>query len=154
VRDYRRCSSEKGASIVSTKSSPIVRKVCLKMSLENILKDIIPSLTHKSWTYGDIMVSIIHQSLMTNIYIHIFFEYRSHLTMFSFIIGSWIKDCESITSTPSSRSYSKVESTVSKFTCNKGINKLVVHILQINLCLYCIDFITEYSFRLDMIHKK
>jgi hypothetical protein len=58
VRDYRRCSSEKGAGIVSVESSPTVNKVCLKMSLENIVKDI-PSITDKSWTYGDLMVSII-----------------------------------------------------------------------------------------------
>lgn len=54
VRDYRRCSSEKGGSVVSAESSPNVNKVCLKMSLENIVKDI-PSITDKSWTYGDLM---------------------------------------------------------------------------------------------------
>ncbi|KAK7275550.1 hypothetical protein RIF29_16669 [Crotalaria pallida] len=54
VRDYRKCSSEKGAGVVSTDSSPTVNKVCLKMSLENIVKDI-PSITDKSWTYGDLM---------------------------------------------------------------------------------------------------
>jgi len=58
VHDYRRCSSEKGSS-VSAESSPTVSKVCLKMSLENIVKDI-PSITDKSWTYGDLMVSMIH----------------------------------------------------------------------------------------------
>jgi len=58
VRDYRRCSSEKGAGFASVESSPTVNKVCLKMSLENIVKDI-PSITDKSWTYGDLMVSII-----------------------------------------------------------------------------------------------
>ena len=58
VRDYRRCSSKKRAGIVSVESSPTVNKVCLKMSLENIVKDI-PSFTDKSWTYGDIMVSIV-----------------------------------------------------------------------------------------------
>jgi len=61
VHGYRRCPSEKGADIVSTESSPTVSKVSLKMSLENIVKDI-PSLIDKSWTYGDIMVSITHQS--------------------------------------------------------------------------------------------
>ncbi|KAJ1407059.1 hypothetical protein SESBI_24586 [Sesbania bispinosa] len=54
VRDYRKCSSEKGAGVVSTESCPTVNKVCLKMSLENIVKDI-PSITDKSWTYGDLM---------------------------------------------------------------------------------------------------
>ncbi|AES69799.1 transferase family protein [Medicago truncatula] len=56
--DYRRCS---GAGIVSTESSPTVSKVFLKISLENIVKDI-PSLTEKSWIYGDIMANITHQS--------------------------------------------------------------------------------------------
>lgn len=55
VRDYRRCSYGKGAGVVSVESSPTVNKVCLKMSLENIVKDI-PSITDKSWTYGDLMV--------------------------------------------------------------------------------------------------
>ncbi|XP_058743756.1 protein PHYTOCHROME-DEPENDENT LATE-FLOWERING isoform X1 [Vicia villosa] len=54
VRDYRRLSSEKGAGMVSADSSPTIDKVCLKMSLENIVKDI-PSITDKSWTYGDLM---------------------------------------------------------------------------------------------------
>ncbi|KAL2336399.1 hypothetical protein Fmac_010845 [Flemingia macrophylla] len=54
VRDYRRCSSEKGGSVVSAESSPHVNKVSLKMSLENIVKDI-PTITDKSWTYGDLM---------------------------------------------------------------------------------------------------
>ena len=39
VHDYRRCSSRKGDS-VSAESSPTVSKLCLKMSLENIVKDI------------------------------------------------------------------------------------------------------------------
>ncbi|KAL5129102.1 hypothetical protein HKD37_14G041208 [Glycine soja] len=39
VHDYRRCSSRKGGS-VSAESSPTVSKLCLKMSLENIVKDI------------------------------------------------------------------------------------------------------------------
>ncbi|PNY13724.1 protein FAM48A, partial [Trifolium pratense] len=54
VRDYRRCSSEKGAGTVSVESSPTVNKISLRMSLENIVKDI-PSITDKSWTYGDLM---------------------------------------------------------------------------------------------------
>lgn len=61
VRDYRRCSSEKGASVVPVESSPVVTKVCLKVSLENIVKAI-PSFTDKSWAYGDLMVSIIFYS--------------------------------------------------------------------------------------------
>ncbi|XP_019443543.1 PREDICTED: uncharacterized protein LOC109356679 isoform X2 [Lupinus angustifolius] len=54
VRDYRRCSSERGADVVSNGSSPTINKVCLKMSLENVVKEI-PSITDKSWTYGDLM---------------------------------------------------------------------------------------------------
>lgn len=61
VCDYRKCSSEKGASVVPVENSPTVNRVCLKLSLDNIVKDI-PSITDKSWTYGDLMVSIIYHS--------------------------------------------------------------------------------------------
>ncbi|KAK7263189.1 hypothetical protein RJT34_30775 [Clitoria ternatea] len=54
VHDYRRCFSEKGGSVVSAESFPYANQVCLKISLENIVKDI-PSITVKSWTYGDLM---------------------------------------------------------------------------------------------------
>ena len=59
VHDYRRCSSDKGSSVSAESST--VSKVCLKMSLENIVKDI-PSITDKSWTYGDLMVNMIYHS--------------------------------------------------------------------------------------------
>lgn len=58
VRDYRRCSSDKGSGIASTDASPIVSKVRLRMSLENVVKDI-PLISDESWTYGDLMVRII-----------------------------------------------------------------------------------------------
>lgn len=40
----------------SGNSSPIINRVCLKMSLENIVKDI-PAISDSDWTYGDLMVS-------------------------------------------------------------------------------------------------
>lgn len=91
---------------MSTESSPTVSKVFLKISLENIVKDI-PSLTEKSWIYGDIMANITHQSWIYQVF---------------------LKDSESITSKPSSRSYNKVGfgSTVSKSTSKKGIPLLEV----------------------------
>ncbi|XP_028752169.1 protein PHYTOCHROME-DEPENDENT LATE-FLOWERING isoform X2 [Neltuma alba] len=54
VRDYRRCSSDKGSGHASTDVSPTVTKVRLRMSLENVVKDI-PLISDKSWTYGDFM---------------------------------------------------------------------------------------------------
>lgn len=62
VRDYRRCSSEKGSGVASTDGSPTVSKVRLRMSLENVVKDI--PFSDKSWTYGDLMVSMICLWLM------------------------------------------------------------------------------------------
>ncbi|KAL2555040.1 Spt20 family [Forsythia ovata] len=54
VRDYRKCSSETGAHVASGDASPSVRRVCLRMSLENVVKDI-PSISDLGWTYGDLM---------------------------------------------------------------------------------------------------
>lgn len=36
--------------------SPVINRVSLKMSLENIVKDI-PAISENGWTYGDLMVS-------------------------------------------------------------------------------------------------
>jgi hypothetical protein len=60
VRDYRK-AFDQGASDPSTNGSPVVNKVCLKMSLENVVKDI-PLISDNSWTYGDLMVSMINSS--------------------------------------------------------------------------------------------
>ncbi|KAJ6327386.1 hypothetical protein OIU78_014300 [Salix suchowensis] len=54
VRDYRKCASEQGSSTPSMDGIPIVDKVCLRMSLENVVKDI-PLISDNSWTYGDLM---------------------------------------------------------------------------------------------------
>ncbi|XP_051135619.1 protein PHYTOCHROME-DEPENDENT LATE-FLOWERING [Andrographis paniculata] len=53
VRDYRKCFSE-GPNAVSGDTSPIINKVTLRMSLENIVKDI-PAISESGWTYGDLM---------------------------------------------------------------------------------------------------
>lgn len=55
MRDYRKCD---GSGDPTSNGSPIVSKVCLKMSLENVVKDI-PLISDNSWTYGDLMVSMI-----------------------------------------------------------------------------------------------
>lgn len=57
VRDYRKCASEPGSGSPVTDGCPIVRKICLRMSLENVVKDI-PLISDSSWTYGDLMVSV------------------------------------------------------------------------------------------------
>lgn len=56
VRDYRNCSSEPGIDVPSA-NSPVVSKVRLRMSLENVVKDI-PLISNDAWTYGDLMVSM------------------------------------------------------------------------------------------------
>lgn len=58
VRDYRKCASEPGPGSQLTNGCPIVSKVRLRMSLENVVKDI-PTISDNSWTYGDLMVSIL-----------------------------------------------------------------------------------------------
>lgn len=62
MRDYRKCASEPGFSVPCADGLPIVNKVCLRMSLENVVKDI-PLISDNSWTYGDLMVRMIHSSL-------------------------------------------------------------------------------------------
>lgn len=56
VQDYRKCSFEQGPSSPPTDGSLIVNKVRLRMSLENVVKDI-PLISDNSWSYGDLMVS-------------------------------------------------------------------------------------------------
>ena len=56
VRDYRKCLPDKGTSS-STADGLVVNKVRLRMSLENVVKDI-PLLSDDSWTYSDLMVRI------------------------------------------------------------------------------------------------
>ncbi|XP_076885770.1 protein PHYTOCHROME-DEPENDENT LATE-FLOWERING-like [Bidens hawaiensis] len=56
VRDYRNSASEPGVNNGSSADSsrPITTKIRLKMSLENVVKDI-PLISDSSWTYGDLM---------------------------------------------------------------------------------------------------
>lgn len=53
VWDYRKYASNKGPN-PDVVDSPVVTKVRLKISLENVVKDIPP--IRSSWTYGDLMV--------------------------------------------------------------------------------------------------
>ncbi|KAJ0674029.1 putative transcription factor Spt20 [Helianthus annuus] len=55
VRDYRNCGLEAGVNGSSADSStPITSKIRLKMSLENVVKDM-HLISNSSWTYGDLM---------------------------------------------------------------------------------------------------
>lgn len=54
IRDYRKCISDNGFNTPSVNGSPTITKVRLKMSLENVVKDI-PLMADDSWTYGDRM---------------------------------------------------------------------------------------------------
>lgn len=53
VRDYRKYASNRGPNLPDVVDLPVVTKVQLKISLENIVKDIPPICS--SWTYGDLM---------------------------------------------------------------------------------------------------
>ncbi|XWS12183.1 hypothetical protein CRYUN_Cryun37aG0068000 [Craigia yunnanensis] len=54
VRDYRKIAPQQGSIIPSMDGSPIINKVSLKMSLENVVKEI-PLSSDNLWTYGDLM---------------------------------------------------------------------------------------------------
>ncbi|XVF27107.1 hypothetical protein REPUB_Repub14bG0078100 [Reevesia pubescens] len=54
VRDYRNIAPQQGSTNPSMDGSPIINKVRLRMSLENVVKDI-PLSSDNSWTYGDLM---------------------------------------------------------------------------------------------------
>ncbi|XP_057548486.1 protein PHYTOCHROME-DEPENDENT LATE-FLOWERING [Amaranthus tricolor] len=54
VHDYRRCRSDSRSSLPSSNGSATINKVNLKMSLENVVKDI-SLMADDSWTYGDLM---------------------------------------------------------------------------------------------------
>ncbi|XP_042439680.1 protein PHYTOCHROME-DEPENDENT LATE-FLOWERING [Zingiber officinale] len=54
VRDYRKCFSEQGSNVSAANVTPTVQKVRLRMSLENVIKDI-SLIADDSWTYSDLM---------------------------------------------------------------------------------------------------
>ena len=54
VRDYRKGSPISGDSVSSGESFPVVQKVLLRPTMENIVKDI-SSMAEDSWTYSDLM---------------------------------------------------------------------------------------------------
>lgn len=62
MRDYRKCAFYQVSGDLKNNGCPVV-KVCLKMSLENIVKDI-PLISNNAWTYGDLMVSMIGTSYL------------------------------------------------------------------------------------------
>ncbi|THU55607.1 hypothetical protein C4D60_Mb11t08360 [Musa balbisiana] len=57
VRDYRNCTSEQGTVISASNVVPILHKVRLRMSLENVVKDM-PLIADDSWTYSDLMLNL------------------------------------------------------------------------------------------------
>uniref|UniRef100_A0A803KQY6 Uncharacterized protein n=1 Tax=Chenopodium quinoa TaxID=63459 RepID=A0A803KQY6_CHEQI len=54
VRDYRKGMSDSTSNVPSSNGPATINKVHLKMSLENVVKDI-PLMADDSWTYGDLM---------------------------------------------------------------------------------------------------
>ncbi|KAI0507372.1 hypothetical protein KFK09_013495 [Dendrobium nobile] len=53
VRDYRKCALEQG-TIALIDAVPVVNRIRLRMSLENVVKDI-PLIADDSWTYSDLL---------------------------------------------------------------------------------------------------
>lgn len=105
VRDYRKCAVDQGSGDPSTNGSPVVNKVRLKMSLENVIKDI-PLISDNSWTYGDLMVSTITSSepWPLNFY-HIIGVMESHIYV-HMTAGGRVPYIESLATTASFRSCS------------------------------------------------
>ena len=58
VRDFHNCLVQVGDSTSHVNKSPIVHKALLKMSMENVIKDI-SSMSDDSWTYKDLLVGIL-----------------------------------------------------------------------------------------------
>lgn len=84
MHDYRKHTPEK--------VSPVINKVRLKMSLENVVKDI-PSMSDSSWTYGDHMVITVTLGLLVE---YLSFENFSVLIL-TLTVGSGIKNIKSHT---------------------------------------------------------
>lgn len=60
IRDFRNCLVQMEDSTFHVEKSPIVQKTLLKMSMENVIKDI-SSMSDGSWTYKDHLVSTLDQ---------------------------------------------------------------------------------------------
>lgn len=103
VRDYRNFSSEEGSAALPVDGSPIVSKICLRMSLENIVKDI-PVISDNSWTYGDLMVGIIYSFHPWDI---IYLCHGVVTICLLSTVGSGVSDIESLKTTTLPRSFSK-----------------------------------------------
>lgn len=56
VWDYRSCLSEVGDDGILKDRFPKAQKVCLRMGMENIVKDL-PSILDDSWSYNDMLVN-------------------------------------------------------------------------------------------------
>lgn len=90
VRDYRKLVPEQGSGPILTDGSPIVKRVRLRMSLENVVKDI-PLMTDCSWTYGDLMVRAFQFLLQLCNY-----KYGNSCPYPYLIAGSGVSDIESL----------------------------------------------------------
>lgn len=106
VRDYRNCTSEQGTVISASNVVPILHKVRLRMSLENVVKDM-PLIADDSWTYSDLMVSMpfFVSSKRT-------FSVLSHELILFCFTGSGGTNFESYTTTSLFRPYSNVGQTL------------------------------------------
>lgn len=101
MRDYRKCAFYQVSGDLKTNGYSVV-KVCLKMSLENVVKDI-PLISNNAWTYGDLMVSMIGTSYLATKLLSCI-GVNSHVCIHS-NAGSGVPHIESLATTTSSRSY-------------------------------------------------
>lgn len=83
VQDYRNVASQQGSITPCLDGSPIINKVRLKMSLENVVKDI-PMSSDISWTYGDLMVHTDNCLSFANYFFFAFCLAVKHLIPFDF----------------------------------------------------------------------
>lgn len=59
IRDYRDCFAYMVNAASSANGFPTIHRVVLQMGIENVVKDI-SSISNNSWTYEDLLVSIVN----------------------------------------------------------------------------------------------
>ena len=65
VWDYRSSLSKLGDNDSSGDEFPKVQKACLRMGMENVVKDL-PSILDASWSYNDILVGELGTSTLSD----------------------------------------------------------------------------------------
>lgn len=92
VCDYRSCMLKFRNSNSSGDEFPRVQKVCLRMGMENVVKDM-PSISDDSWTYNDLLVSLNDYSVFL---VPLCYFNFSKLLVFICVSASGVSDCEGL----------------------------------------------------------